>query len=86
MGRRADSGLLGPSPHAPHASSSASPLALGSPQDVFRNVNLARLEPGAHFGELALMSEKGAKRMATVKALLPSGLLQAATDRDCAPP
>jgi len=39
-------------------------------------VHLARLQPGAHFGELALLSEKGAKRAATVRAVRPSGLLR----------
>ena len=42
---------------------------------VERNVNIARLEGGAHFGELALLSEKGARRAASVRALLPCGLL-----------
>ena len=39
-------------------------------------MHLARLQPGAHFGELALLSEKGAKRAATVRAVRPSGLLR----------
>ena len=39
-------------------------------------VHLARLQPGAHFGELALLSDKGARRAATVRAMRPSGLLR----------
>ena len=44
--------------------------------DLVREVHLTRLQPGAHFGELALLSDKGARRAATVRAMRPSGLLR----------